>query len=275
MSVKNEASGRRFVESEIEVQGTPEEVWQAIATGPGISSWFVPTKFEEQDGKPVAVTQTFGPGMQFRSPVTTWDPPRTFAVQIDGFGDWPAIATQWSVEARGGGVCTVRVVQSLFASSDDWDNQLESAKGGLSGFFRTLQIYLAHFRGQPSKNLHFVAPVAASEAEAWDQLTTALGQKGLTVGERWTTPAGVPSTSGWLEHATEKPYDALLRVDQPGPGVAALGAFNMGDPSTSMVVLGFYFYGQEASEIAIRETPIWQQWFQQRFPAPAETAQSQ
>ena len=33
-----------------EVPGTPDEVWQAIATGPGISSWFVPTKFEDRDG---------------------------------------------------------------------------------------------------------------------------------------------------------------------------------------------------------------------------------
>jgi hypothetical protein len=42
MSVKKEASGRRSVELEIEVPGTPEEVWQAIATAPGISSWKVP-----------------------------------------------------------------------------------------------------------------------------------------------------------------------------------------------------------------------------------------
>ena len=44
MSVKKEASGRRSVQVEFEVPGTPEEVWQAIATGPGISSWFVPTE---------------------------------------------------------------------------------------------------------------------------------------------------------------------------------------------------------------------------------------
>ena len=36
MSVKKEASGRRSVQIEVEVPGTPEEVWEAIATGPGI-----------------------------------------------------------------------------------------------------------------------------------------------------------------------------------------------------------------------------------------------
>ena len=50
MSVKKEASGRRSIQVEVEVPGTPEEVWQAIATGPGISSWFVPTRSEERAG---------------------------------------------------------------------------------------------------------------------------------------------------------------------------------------------------------------------------------
>jgi hypothetical protein len=43
MSVKIDPSGRRSVQVEVEVPGTPEQVWQAIATGPGVSSWFVPT----------------------------------------------------------------------------------------------------------------------------------------------------------------------------------------------------------------------------------------
>jgi uncharacterized protein YndB with AHSA1/START domain len=62
MSVKQEANGRRSVQLEFEVPGTPEEVWQALATGPGISSWFVPTEIEERDGKPVAVKFNFGLG---------------------------------------------------------------------------------------------------------------------------------------------------------------------------------------------------------------------
>ena len=133
MSVKKEPSGRRSIQVEVEVPGTPEEVWQAIATGPGISSWFVPTEFEERDGKPVAVKISLGPGMEPRSAVTAWDPPRMFATEADGFVPGsPPIANEWTVEARGGGVCILRIVQSLFASTDDWDNQLEGAKSGLA-----------------------------------------------------------------------------------------------------------------------------------------------
>ena len=112
MSVKKEASGRRSIQVEVEVPGTPEEVWQAIATGPGISSWFVPTEFEEQDGKPVAVKLNFGPGMESRSVVTAWDPPRMFAKEASGWTPGcrrsrPSGASK----PAAGGVCVVRVVQ--------------------------------------------------------------------------------------------------------------------------------------------------------------------
>jgi uncharacterized protein YndB with AHSA1/START domain len=92
MSVKKEASGRRFVQVEVEVPGTPEEVWQAIATGPGISSWLVPAEFEVRDGKPVAVKLNFGPGMESTSAVTAWEPPHKWAGQSDGVLGSPPIA---------------------------------------------------------------------------------------------------------------------------------------------------------------------------------------
>jgi uncharacterized protein YndB with AHSA1/START domain len=273
MSVKKEASGRRWVQVEVEVPGTPEEVWRAIATGPGISSWFVPTEFEERDGKPVAVTMNFGPGMESRAVVTKWEPPRMFAGQGEGWGGSPPIATEWSVEARAGGVCLVRVVNSLFASTDDWDSQLEGTESGWPGFFRTLRIYLTHFRGQRSAIMQLVAPAAGTEAEAWDTLTAPLGLKGVSVGRRWTAPAApavpsVPSLSGVVEYVSQSPYDALLRLDTPGPGVAALGAFNFG--GQSMVALSLYLYGDQAAATVARETPLWQGWIQERFPTPSE-----
>ena len=46
MTVKREGAGRRTVQVEVEVSGGPAEVWQAIATGPEISTWFVPPEFE-------------------------------------------------------------------------------------------------------------------------------------------------------------------------------------------------------------------------------------
>jgi len=269
MSVKQEANGRRSVQVEFEVPGTPEEVWQAIATGPGISAWFVPAEFEERDGKPVAVKFMFGTGMEIRGAVTAWNPPRMFAAEGDGMGGSPPIASEWSVAARAGGVCRVRLVHSLFASTDEWDNQLEGATSGWAGFLNILRVYLTHFRGQRSAIMQVTAPVATPDAESWEALTRGLGVKGLSVGQRWTTPAGVSPLSGVVELVTENPYDALLRLDTPGPGIAALGAVTY-PGGQGMVAMNLYMYGDQAAGTVARETPRWQAWFQERFPMPTE-----
>ena len=274
MSVKKEASGRRSLQVELEVPGTPEEVWQAIATGPGISSWFVPAEIEEQNGKPVAMKLKFGPGMEPRSALTAWDPPRMFAAQGESWGGAPPLASEWSVEARAGGMCIVRIVYSIFASTDEWDNQLEEAKAGFSGFLRTLTVYLTHFRGQRGVLGQFVNPVAGAEANAWKTLTEGLGLKGVGVAQRCTAPAGVPALSGVLEYVNQKPYDALLRIDKPGPGIAALGVFTFPGGTQTMAAMNLYFYGAQAAETVARVTPLWQAWIQERFPLSTELSKS-
>ena len=111
-------------------------------------------------------------------------------------------------------------------------------------------------------------PAAGSEAEAWETLTAVLGLKGVSAGQRCTAPAGVPPLSGVVEQVSQSPCNALLRLDKPGPGSAALGAVNCGGPI--MVTLSFYLYGDQAAETVARETPLWQTWIQERFPTPSE-----
>jgi uncharacterized protein YndB with AHSA1/START domain len=271
MSVKKEASGRRSVQVEVEVPGSPEDVWQAIATGPGISSWFVPAEFEEHDGKPVAATLTFGPGMASRSVVTAWDPPRRFARESDGWVPGsPPIATEFHVEARTGGVCIVRVVQSLFAGTDDWDEQLTGAEEGWPGIFRVLRLYLMHFRGQRSAMMQLMTPVAGTPAQAWAALAAALKLDAVGVGQDWTAPTGAPALGGVVERVSDSPGGALLRLDTPGPGIAALYTIEFG--ATVMAALTFYLYGEQATATAARETPVWQAWMQERFPMPTTGA---
>ena len=60
------------------------------------------------------------------------------------------MATEWVVEAKAGGKCLVRVVHSLFASTDEWDNQLGGTEQGWPGVFKILRLYLTYFRGMPS-----------------------------------------------------------------------------------------------------------------------------
>ena len=117
-----------------------------------------------------------------------------------------------------------------------------------------------------------MAPAAGTEAEAWETLTAALWLKGVRAGQRWTAPAGVPALSGVVEHVTQSPCNALLRLDKPGPGTVALGAVNFG--GQSMVTLSFYLYGDQAAGTVAGETPLWQAWIQERFPMPTEPGKS-
>jgi uncharacterized protein YndB with AHSA1/START domain len=212
MSVKKEASGHRSVQLEFEVPGTPEQVWQAIATGPGISSWFVPTRVEEREGGAVAFQ--LGGGMESSGAVTAWEPPRRFAYEER---DWspgaPPLATEFLVEARSGDACVVRLVHSLFANSDEWDDQMEGFEAGWPPYFDILRIYLTHFRGQRCSPLRLMGTASGSEAEAWDELAAALGLAGAVPGERRETAAsGAPALAGIVER--RRP-DRRLHLGRP------------------------------------------------------------
>ena len=86
-------------------------------------------------------------------------------------------------------------------------------------------------RGQRSALMQLVVPVAGTEADARALLTAGLALTEMRVGQRSTATAGASALSGIVEYVSTEPCDALLRLDAPGPGVAALGAFNVGGQS--------------------------------------------
>ncbi len=272
--MKKDASGRRSVEVEVEVPGTPEEVWQAIATGPGVSAWFVPTEVDGRDGGTFVFHM--GPGMDNTATITGWEPPHRFSVtESDWLPTAPPIATEWVVESKSGDTCTVRVVHSLFASDDDWDDQLKSMESGWPGFFRILRIYLTSFKGQPSANVSAMTAVPGSEADAWSALAEALGLTNATPGEHRSTPAGAaPPLAGTVERMREgsHPHEVLLRLDEPAPGAAAIGAYVWS--ASTHVAFNIFFYGDTAAETAAREEPRWREWLAQRFPAAGSAGAS-
>jgi uncharacterized protein YndB with AHSA1/START domain len=267
MSVKKEPSGRRSVQAEVEVPGTPEEVWRAIATGPGVSAWFVPTEVEEREGG--KAVSNFGPGMDSVATVTAWDPPCRFAAESEDLGPGaPPVATEWVVEARSGGTCVVRVVHRLFASGDDWDNQLEAIEAGWPDFFRILRLYLTHFRGQRASAFQLGGVAAEPRSEPWAALTSALGLAGATKDQRVRAPAGAPPLAGVVELVGDAAYpeQLLLRLDEPAPGVAHLFALSMGGQVYLSIRL--YLYGDRAADVAARDEPVWQAWMSKLFPPP-------
>ena len=167
MPVEKTPDGRRSVHAEAIVPGTPEQVWQAIATGPGISSWFVPSEVEECEGGTTVSHFGAGNSMDAVAKITEWSPPHRFAAESNDDPSLGPVATEWIVEARDGGTCTVRVVHSWFASTDDWDGQFEGHTYGWIGFFKILRLYLARFAGQPCTLLQLNAAAPEPAASAW------------------------------------------------------------------------------------------------------------
>jgi uncharacterized protein YndB with AHSA1/START domain len=265
MPVQKDPSGRRFIAVETEVPGTPEEVWRAIATGPGLTSWFVPTQLEEREKG--SMVMNFGPGMESKAEIQEWDPPHRFTAENEeGMGPGaPPMATEWTIEAKAGGTCRVRVVHSWFASTDDWDRQYESVEKGWPAFFRILKRYLENFRGQSCTQVQLMAIAPGSKEKAWEAFAQPLGIAGASVGQSVKSSGDAPSFAAVVEH-TKDQSELMLRLEQPAPGTAHISAMPMGGQVYLYACL--YLYGDGARAVAAREEPEWQAWLARLFPAP-------
>lgn len=242
------------IELEIEVAGSPEEVWRAIATGPGITSWYVPHTVEERPGG--AAAARFGPGPEMEVPgrVAAWEPPRR--VVFDGGDGVGGLAFEWLVEARDGGTCIVRLVNSGFGNGDGWDDQYDAMTEGWKMFLSNLQLHLAHFAGQSATTSMPGATWPEPAEAAWDKLGRILGiPADASIGDRLDLrQEGGPSVGGTVSDVA--PTRLTLLLDEPAPGTALIAAEAMGD--VTQVSVWSYFYGAGAGDIVDRDEPQWQ-----------------
>lgn len=248
------------VELTFELPGPAEQLWRAIATAEGITSWFLPTDLEERDGGAIVthMGETSSPGT-----VTGWDPPRRLAIQEPG---WAALAghegapvtplaTEFLIEARSGGTCVLRVVSSAFGTGADWEQEFfEEMEKNWRPFFERLRLYLTHFPGQHATVLEashtvkgtLAGPVLAAMRGSLgvDEVGQALDARGL---------------SAHVERIGVS--DVLLRVTDPVPGYVGFGAFDTGEDDAMAVVHGQLFT-EAAPAFVDRERPGWQDWLE-------------
>ncbi|MEZ5283880.1 MAG: SRPBCC domain-containing protein [Vicinamibacterales bacterium] len=247
MPIQQDDRGRRRVEMALVVPGTPEQVWEALATGPGYEAWFTRATVDGCVGG--AITFDFGAAGESSGVVTGWDPPHRFAYEER---DWmegaPPVATEITVTARRGGRCVVRMVHSLFASTDDWDDQLEGFESGWAAFFDVLRVYLTHAAGQPATLVSAFESTAMDTGRAWQAAVHALGGVPSHAGDRWTPPDG-SGLSGVLEYLSQTPRQrhAVVHLDAPCQGARLVG---VGSGATAPVSMALYLYGDEAGRCA-------------------------
>ncbi|NOX30561.1 MAG: SRPBCC domain-containing protein [Actinobacteria bacterium] len=244
----------RSIELEVEVEGTPEEVWRAIATGPGISSWYVPHSVEEHEGGAAIASFGAGPEMQMPGRVAAWDPPHR--VVFDGGEGVEGLAFEWLIEAKDGGTCIVRLINSGFASGTDWDDQYDAMTDGWGMFMFNLQQHLLHFGGESATPMLPMAQWVGPRENALTRLFETIGLPASpSVGDSVTTSGvNVPEFAGTIERV--EPWHIVLKLESPCAGTALLAAEGKGEEVSASVWA--YFYGPDQAEIAERQQARWQ-----------------
>lgn len=261
------------LEFSVELPGTPEQVWDAIATAKGMSAWFAPTEMEEREGG--SLHFTMGPEMGSDGQVTGWEPPRRLVYEED----WAALmgkdpdelsplTSEFIVEAQSGGTCVVRVTSSGFGTGAAWESEFwDHLAPGWMPFFDNLRLYLSHFPGQEATHLEAAASHPGDAETLWTVVRDALGlgdEGAAVVG----TAVEVRGAIGTVERVGER--EALVRLTAPVPGM--LNVFTYGEDlgseaGTATAGVRAYLFSADASDYARREEPAWHAWLQELSPA--------
>lgn len=256
-------TNQRRIEVKVEVPVTPEQAWEAIATGPGITGWFMPAEVDERVGG--SVVHHHEADMSSSGTITAYEVPHRFAYEEsaeefapDDSGP-PVTATEFLVEARSGGTCVVRVVMSGFGEGEAWDQAIESFTAGWRQALVSLRLYLTHFRGEPVAAVNAGGFVKGEHDASWEWFAQQLGVPAIArVGERVATAAqGAPVLAGTVEQADE--HMMTLVLDAPARGIGLIGAGGAGEQT--FVTVRAQLYGPEAAEVAAREQAGWKAWF--------------
>jgi uncharacterized protein YndB with AHSA1/START domain len=243
-----------------ELPGTPEQVWDAIATARGISSWFLRTDIEERVGGALRIYmgETDSEGT-----VTGWDPPHRLEYEeynwaaLAGQDDAPVtpLVSEFLVEAQSGGSCVHRVVSSSYGTGADWENEFfEEMAKQWAPFFDNLRLYLTDFPGQQATPLELSATVAGSPDDVRQAMLRALG------GREPGDPVDARGVSGRI-HRTD-PFGVLVRLDAPVTGYLAFYAFDSGQEAESAVSITGWLFSDGAAEYVEAEQPVWQDWLE-------------
>jgi uncharacterized protein YndB with AHSA1/START domain len=247
------------METAFEVPGPPEQVWAAIATGGGLSSWFMRADVEERVGG--SIVFHLGEDTSAAAEITGYDAPHRLAyvepnwAEVMGHPEAVVspMATEFLIEAQSGGTCVVRVVSSAFGTGGDWEREFfADMEKGWGPMLDNLRLYLTHFPGQQATVLATDATLAGSAADVCSAICRTLGAE--SVGQTVTT-RGLDAR---LERVSD--FEVLLRLADP-PGFLMFGAADLKNGSTWTQVQG-YLFSDDAAAYVEREQPEWKAWLE-------------
>jgi uncharacterized protein YndB with AHSA1/START domain len=245
-------------EFSVELPGTVEQVWQAIATGSGLTAWFMPSDVEERPGGQFV---THMGETSARGVVAKWEPPHRLVVEEP---EWDALAghegadvaplvTEYLVEATAGGSCVLRVVSSAFGTGADWEREFfEDAAKYWQPMFENLRLYLTTFPGQRASVVEAGTEVSSQPAEVLAAMCERFGV--AAVGDA----IDVHGISGRIEKISD--LGLLVRHTAPECGFLNLTSYPIGE-QTAYALAREYLFGDRAAELAAIHEAAWKEWF--------------
>lgn len=242
------------VEVTAEVAGTPDDVWRLIATGPGISTWFMPAEVQPRVGGTIVQRHGAGDADVSRGTITAYEPPHRLAYEESAEGR--IFATEFVVEAQSGGTSLVRVVtHGLTADEAEFADALV---GGWTQALTTLRVHRSSFAGRPAGSSRLWTNHDASLDDAWSGVVRRVGLEDASPGDAVERlDAGHPPFAGVVELVQK--HGVLLRVDAPHPGVLSFIATDHGGRTS--VVVDRYVYADDAEVTADAERRAWESFF--------------
>ncbi|AUG80384.1 polyketide cyclase [Kitasatospora sp. MMS16-BH015] len=241
------------IEQEIVLPASPAQVWEAIATGPGIDAWFMGRNTVEPREGGTAAMETGG--HREEAVITAYEPGKHFATRTSPGPDGRFMAFEYLIEGREGGSTVLRVVHSGLLG-DDWQDEYDALRRGWPFHLHTLREYLAHFAGRPAVPVFAVAPTPdRTPRETRAALAGALALPSpVAVGDRAQgTPAGLPPLDGTVIWADQERF-AVRTAD-------GLYTFHHG-PGVALLFHHLYGPAEAAAEASPEASPesAWQRW---------------
>ena len=188
----------RFEEpTELHFDLPPETVWEAIATGPGLSSWFMGAT--EVDPGERSVRTTMGSFVQ-QSTIDAYEPEQHFSFRGAESAEGRFFAMEFLIEAASSGSTVLRIVSSGFLPDADWEEEFEAMLAGGRLYRHTLVEYLTHFARRPGVAVAASAPVGDLDRR-WQAMKADLGlSETAAVGDRVTlSPTGLQPIEGTVD----------------------------------------------------------------------------
>jgi uncharacterized protein YndB with AHSA1/START domain len=198
----------RAFRTAIDIDASPEQVWQALTEAEELVRWFS-TAARVEPGKGGTMLWSWGYGEDWQTRIDAWEPGRLLRlVQEDarpydtqgrplspGEAEPARIAMEFTLETYQGQT-RLRLVHSGFGHGAAWDAEVEGITEGWQAELRSLRYYLQRHRGQDRQAGRALVTTALSRQDAWARL---VGAGGFTVtpaapkeGERYevVTPGG-------------------------------------------------------------------------------------